>query len=353
MRDTRTSIIVTSIFHPTKALKDLAQGAEENNWNFVIIGDVSSPKDFYLEGASFFNMDKQRELPFKLTPLCPERHYTRKNLGYLVAMSNDSDIIVETDDDNIPVEEFWLPRKKVLEVDEIKGEGWSNVYKFFTDKKVWPRGLPLEEVLSTAESHINEQQKIFCPIQQGLADQNPDVDAVFRMTCDLPLDFNKVERPYMLDKRVWCPFNSQNTTWFKEAFPLLYLPSFCTFRMTDIWRSFVAQRVAWECGWKITFHNSTVYQERNEHDLLKDFEQEIPGYLLNNKIKKVLEELPLKSGQENISDNMLICYEGLIKENIIHDSKELILLTAWLEDVHSLMNHSHACTNSEGLAVSG
>jgi hypothetical protein len=30
--------------------------------------------------------------------------------------------------------------------------------------------------------------------------------------------------------------------------PLLYLPSHCCFRMTDIWRSFIAQRCLWELG---------------------------------------------------------------------------------------------------------
>src|SRR6185436_15069807 len=127
------------------------------------------------------------------------------------------------------------------------------------------------------------------PIQQGLADENPDVDAVYRMTSSLPLSFNK-RNPIVLDKNAWCPFNSQNTTWFKEAFPLLYLPSYCSFRMTDIWRSFVAQRIAWSCNWSILFHNATVRQERNEHSLIRDFEDEIPGYLNNARICKMLED---------------------------------------------------------------
>ncbi|MBV5271274.1 MAG: DUF288 domain-containing protein, partial [Afipia sp.] len=80
---------------------------------------------------------------------------------------------------------------------------------------------------------------------------NPDVDAIYRLTLPLPQSFRE-EQPVALGRNVWCPFNSQNTTWWKEAAPLLYLPSFCSFRMTDIWRSFVAQRIAWENGWHIT-----------------------------------------------------------------------------------------------------
>ena len=118
------------------------------------------------------------------------------------------------------------------------------------------------------------------PIQQGLANQNPDVDAIYRLVLPLPLDFVEAA-PVALGKGAWCPFNSQNTTWWSEAFPLLYLPFHCSFRMTDIWRSFVAQRIAWENGWSILFHNATVFQERNEHSLIRDFEEEIPGYLNN------------------------------------------------------------------------
>ena len=48
--------------------------------------------------------------------------------------------------------------------------------------------------------------------------------------------------------------------------------------MTDIWRSFVAQRILQENDWAVLFHAPTVSQERNEHDLMRDFADEVPGY---------------------------------------------------------------------------
>src|SRR5204863_4881711 len=145
-----------------------------------------------------------------------------------------------------------------------------------SEETIWPRGFPLEYLSKVNPELKSKTEKINCPIQQGLADENPDVDAVYRMSQKLPVNFDKCD-PVVLGKNSWCPFNSQNTTWFKEAFPLLYLPSYCSFRMTDIWRSFIAQRIAWTCDWSVLFHNSTVWQERNEHSLLKDFEDEVPG----------------------------------------------------------------------------
>ncbi len=330
----QVSIVVTSIFEPNASLRELARGATQNGWEFLIVGDSKSPTDFFLKDAQFFNIEEQRKFDFKLAALCPVGHYTRKNLGYLLAIKNRSVIIVETDDDNIPVEGFWSPRNKFLNSLEIKGQGWYNVYSLYSDRPIWPRGLPLENILQNATVEISANGKeCFSPIQQGLADGNPDVDAIFRMTHLLPLSFNKRQQPIRLAKGLWSPFNSQNTTWYKEAFPLLYLPSYCSFRMTDIWRSFVAQRIAWECNWQLTFHDATVFQERNEHNLLRDFEQEVPGYLFNNKIKKILEDAPLRSGVEHIADNLRMCYNALIRENIISSKEEMALLDAWLLDI--------------------
>ena len=173
------------------------------------------------------------------------------------------------------------------------------------------------------------------PIQQGLADANPDVDAVFRLLYELPVNFER-KGPHALKNGAWCPFNSQNTTWFEEAFPLIFLPSYCTFRMTDIWRSLVAQRIMWECDWHLVFDDASVYQERNEHNLLKDFEQEVPGYINNEKIRCLLESLPLKHGVQHLGDNLLECYQALVSNNYITSDKELILLEAFLDDIKTI-----------------
>ena len=139
-----------------------------------------------------------------------------------------------------------------------------------------------------------------------------------------------------LGKNAWSPFNSQNTYWFKEAFPLMYLPSFCSFRMTDIWRSYVAQRISWECGWSILYHEPTVWQERNAHNLMKDFEDEIPGYSNNFNICKELQALALKPGQENICENLITCYQKLIDINVI-GKEEMGLLKVWISDIGKLV----------------
>jgi hypothetical protein len=302
---------------------------------FYLIGDVSSPPDFHLKGCDFYSLARQAELGFRTSAECPQRHYARKNIGYLLAIQNGVEIIVETDDDNAPRESFWSHRVRKQVVPGVQDTGWVNGYAYFSDLRIWPRGLPLDAVQSSVPAFDELSHKLFdCPIQQGLADDNPDVDAIYRLVLPLPVQFRS-DRRIAFAAGSWCPFNSQNTTWWADAFPLLYLPAYCSFRMTDIWRSFVAQRIAWANDWSVLFTEPTVWQERNDHNLLRDFEDEIPGYLHNRRIGEILEELTLASGVSRIPDNLRICYEALIRLGIIK-AEESKLLDAWLDDIAAL-----------------
>jgi hypothetical protein len=324
-----TSLVITSIASPNDVLKACAEGARKNNVDFIVIGDTKSPDNFKLDNCSFYSVDAQEKLNMRLAKELPKRHYSRKNIGYI--LSKHQDVIIETDDDNYPYDEFWKPRKMNIHAGSITEEGWCNVYKYFSEENIWPRGYPIELLPGSQEILIEGEGEFNCPIQQGLADDNPDVDAIYRMTLKLPITFKK-RNSVALGKNCWCPFNSQNTSWFKKSFLLLYLPSYCSFRMTDIWRSFIAQRIAWTCDWSVLFHHSTVRQDRNDHNLLRDFEEEIPGYLNNQKICDLLEKLDLKSGENNIAENLLRCYRALVEARYIPET-ELPLVESWIYDM--------------------
>lgn len=332
----KTVLVVTSIAgSDNPVLKDLALGAARNSVDFIVIGDVPSPKDFKLDGCRFYGLDEQKKLPFSYAQKCPVRHYARKNIGYLVALSEGAEVVIETDDDNYPRDEFWDERVRAWKMPTLANADWVNVYRYFSDANIWPRGLPLTEVHAKPPAlDTLPKTKADCPIQQGLADENPDVDALYRLILPLPQNFERDIR-ITLARGSWSPFNSQNTTWWREAGMLMYLPSYCTFRMTDIWRSFIAQRIAWENGWAVSYHSPTVWQVRNEHDLMRDFQDEIPGYINNVAIKDALAALPIKSGAENIADNMRLCYKTIVEMKAIGE-EELALLDLWLSDIAPL-----------------
>jgi hypothetical protein len=336
----KISVVVTSIAAPTAALRVIAAGARERNYSFYVIGDVPSPKDFALDGCEFFNLDDQGKMGFLTAELSPKRHYARKNLGYLQAISTGAEIIIETDDDNVPLESFWSIRQRRQRVRVVEDQSWTNVYTWFTRETIWPRGLPLDAIHSELPAwEMLTEKNVDCPIQQGLADENPDVDAIYRLVLPLPFRF-RADRRVALSSGSWCPFNSQNTSWWPEAYPLLYLPAYCSFRMTDIWRSFVAQRIAWLNGWSVLFHEPTVYQDRNEHHLMRDFADEVAGYLHNRNIASALDRLRLAVGLSRVPDNLRLCYEELVRIGVI-DRKELDLLEAWLSDLHHVCSMPH------------
>lgn len=331
----RPFIVVTSISAPNAALRMFADGGEQNGYGFIVVGDNKSPADFDLAGCDYYSLDRQRATGFKLAEICPANHYVRKNLGYLLAIQQGASTIRDTDDDNFPREGFWNILELRQEVATSSQQGWVNVYAWFSDAPIWPRGLPLDEVRTAPAAFESlSRQSVNCPIQQGLADENPDVDAIYRLVHSLPQSF-RADRRLALGQGSWCPFNSQNTTWYPDAYPLLYLPATCTFRMTDIWRSFVAQRIGWTNGWSMLFHEATVWQERNEHDLMADFKDEVPGYLHNRAICRELEQLDLHAGVANIGGNLRRCYEALVAKGWLQ-TLELALLEAWLEDLEVL-----------------
>jgi len=331
-----TALVITSIAsadHPV--LNDFAKKCAERNIPFLVIGDRASPAEFKLDGCDFYNLARQKDQGLSISAILPEKHYGRKNIGYLLAIRNGANIILETDDDNYARDPFWNKRSRKINAHPLDKAGWVNIYSYYTSQRIWPRGFALE-FLQNAPPSLNQfpKQELDCPIQQGLADENPDVDAIYRLILPLPVSFEKAET-IGIGRGTWCPFNSQNTTWFKDAFPLLYLPSYCSFRMTDIWRSFVAQRIAWENNWHILFHEPTVYQERNMHNLIRDFADEVSGYVNNHKIAENLASLTLQSGTDKLGENLYRCYEELVRMSLV-DAMELPLIEAWNADLKSM-----------------
>jgi hypothetical protein len=331
--------ILTTIQAPTASVSTLARFGCQFDIPVLAIGDRKSPICEWPAGSNFLSLGRQKGLGFQLTELLPVDHYCRKNIGYLEAVARGATLIFDTDDDNAPLP-HWRPRSLQSECRYVQHGGWINVYRYFSSARIWPRGFPLESLqeCDSTKAEPTTVRVVECPIQQGLVNGSPDVDAVWRLV--FGQDFRFDEAPsILLAPGSWCPFNSQNTWWFHSSFPLLYLPSFVSFRVTDIWRSLVAQRCLWELGYGMEFHSPESFQDRNAHNLLRDFEEEVPAYLNNNRIISILERLQLASGTDNIGDNLHRCYTALVSAGII-PAQEMPLVEAWLVDISSSRTRS-------------
>lgn len=332
------SAVVTSIQAPTASMAALAKALRRHQAPLLVVGDEKGPTDFDLPGAELISLQQQRVLPFRLATVLPTRHYARKNLGYLLAIQRGAPCIYETDDDNGPAE-TWHPPTLSADARTVRaGQSlWCNVYRLIDRAAlIWPRGFPLDRVRdrATCDLALAPLSSAAAPIQQGLADLAPDVDAVWRLLLDRPYSFPPTP-PIRLPAGCFCPFNSQNTWWFPPAYPLMYLPSYCSFRMTDIWRSFIAQRCLWEVGFELIFRRADVVQQRNEHNLMRDFNDEVVGYQRNDEMARLLTGLTLERGPAAVAANLRRCYSGLAGAGFFPDS-ELPLLDAWLADLAQL-----------------
>ncbi len=327
--------VITTIQAPTPAVEALSRALTRVGGRLVVAGDRKTPLSPWEASAGFLSIERQKQLPHALATQLPENHYSRKNLAYLSAIEQGASSIFDTDDDNAPLA-TWVPRDERTTACAVPARRWTNTYELFADpdERIWPRGFPLEELSASSELVRGVASRVTAPVQQSLVNGSPDVDAVWRLTQDRPFTFRN-ERSVALARGSWCPFNSQSTWWFPKAYALLYLPSYVSFRMTDIWRSFVAQRCLWELGAGLVFHAPEMYQERNPHVLLRDFEQEIPGYLGNARLCAMLEELALESAAEATGTNVRRCYEALARAGFV-EARELPLVDAWLHDLGEL-----------------
>jgi hypothetical protein len=329
--------VITTIRQPSASVHKLDDALREVGGTMVAVADQKGPKSFDGVSATLLTLEMQSKLPGELPRRLPINHYARKNTGYLWAIANDAQCIYDTDDDIAP-NEYWRPRRMTTEAETIEPRMWANVFRMFTDDLVWPRGFPLNLVHdpSTIPQRASSQSaaEVTAPIQQSLSDRSPDVDAVWRLIMDHDVFFER-RSSVRLPVGTWCPFNSQATWWWPEAYPLLYLPSHCSFRMTDIWRGFVAQRCLWELGHGLVFHAPDTIQERNIHDLMRDFQEELPGYQHNEAIVNRLQTLSLRRGPDSVGENLMACYEQLVADKFLPPD-ELPLLRVWLADIVSI-----------------
>ena len=325
-------IVITSIFEPTVAIKEFAKLDE---FELIVVGDKKTPENWYVENVTFLSVTSQQQLGFKLGKVLPYNHYCRKMIGYLYAIKNNATYIIDTDDDNIPKSNWGFPPMKG-KFECIQGnEGFVNIYQLFTSQKIWPRGLPLRMINNDFNLIQKIQQKdSIIGVWQGLADEEPDVDAIYRLTNNDSCFFeNRV--PIVLQKGTISPFNTQNTIILKDLFPLLYLPTYVTFRFTDILRSLVFQPIMWLYNYNLGFTNATVFQKRNPHDYFKDFISEIPMYQYTEKVVNLVSGVITQSC--SISDNLYNSYNILLKNSIV-SKKEMETLEAWIEDCQLLIN---------------
>ena len=59
---------------------------QKNDWNFIVIGDRKSPKNFKLNYGTYYDLKNQIKTKLSFPKICKFNNYARKNIGYLIAI---------------------------------------------------------------------------------------------------------------------------------------------------------------------------------------------------------------------------------------------------------------------------
>lgn len=205
----------------------------------------------------------------RLNAQLKHNHYSRKNLAYAKAMSDGCTRIFETDDDTFPTVGFDFI--DVHEAVRLAGDKVNVFYNLY-GPPYYPRGFDLRAERTTFKGMLR-------PVKPDVISYaclgEPDVDA-FQRIIHGKIVVNKLRdtQDIAVMPGQHCPFNSQYTLW-NQRFEYMLLPTHCSMRACDIVRAERCEGVLTR-AWTV---RNTVRQERNEHDVMKDFEQELEIYL--------------------------------------------------------------------------
>ena len=145
----RTSLVLTTINKVSKNILNIEKSCKKKNWELQIVEDKKTPKTFKLTYGKFYSLSDQNNLRLNYAKKSLINSYARKNIAYLMSIKSGANIIIETDDDNYPLKNFFQDRALLQKFSLVKNKGWINIYDIFKNDKslIWPRGLPLTEIV--------------------------------------------------------------------------------------------------------------------------------------------------------------------------------------------------------------
>lgn len=167
--------------------------------------------------------------------LLPWRHFGRKNIGYLYAVAHGAQQIWDFDDDNglnkaIKPE---VPAGRVYHISLQQNCEAFNPYPAMgapdtpagLGPAAWPRGLPLSLVRRNCKFTLQPGNTKNVTVVQSLAQHEPDVDGIFRLTRTVPFYFkDALKKTLVIPNGTLTPYNAQATLVLLPGFWTLLLP---------------------------------------------------------------------------------------------------------------------------------
>lgn len=279
-------IVTTTINPPTEAVFKFI---EKKDWQFIVVGDLKTPHKEYenIKEITYLHPDEQHARWTDLSEIVGFNCIQRRNFGFIHAYQMGAEIVATVDDDNIPYDNWGedLIVNQHVEVDMYETDLIFDPLSATNRKDLWHRGYPWELIKQKNQIEYKGKEKIEVHVQAGLWDGDPDIDAVERIIITPIVKFDNIS-PFSTKQLT--VFNSQNTFLSRKVIPYYMMIPFVG-RMDDIWGAYILQKLL---DVNIVFSKASVYQKRNEQNLIKNMNNELIGY--ENNLKLVRSTDPLR-----------------------------------------------------------
>lgn len=332
-------------------------GSSSSKWCIVVVGDKKGPMSYPIaEGAPhivFLSAEQQQKMfaDSRLAKATPWNHFGRKNIGFLYAIQHGASMIFDFDDDNIlnydgnkqtPVSP--LPSRETRWCSPSQDFRTFNPYSALgtSVKGTWPRGLPLMDYkggASRACNTITAPRPDEIAVFQSAANGDPDVDAIYRLTRELPFSYAPNAPAVLMPKRVLTPYNAQATVHTASALWGVLLPITVPGRVSDIWRGYAAQRLFWDLGLSVAYTPAKVFQDRNVHNYLADLQSEQDLYLKAGKLVDFLREWSCPAEKPSVPACMEMLWIELYERDYLEEA-DVQLVQAWLAELIQISTFS-------------
>lgn len=286
----------------------------------LVIGDLKTPHEkvesliyqINTSGikAEYFDIAKQETWLDKFSDfkkIVPYNSDNRRNIGYLIAVQREAEIIIAVDDDNyVDVSKDYLTSHSMVgqntDFEAISDKsGWFNIcsmIKFNPERKVYPRGYPYFKRFQDGEFFYHKRNGRIV-INEGLWLQDPDIDSITRLTEDVK-GVGILKEQVFLDKGTFSPINTQNTAFHRDILPCAYfvlmggnINGLVIERYGDIWFGLFAKKIIDHMGDYVRFGDPIAIHKRNQHNLLKDLKQEFWAITFTELLSEFIEKLEL------------------------------------------------------------
>ena len=96
-------IVITTINSPSEAILEFAKLEDHK---LIVVADLKTPKNWKIENENviFVSIEEQLASKLHIYESLPWNHYSRKMFGYLKAIKLGAEQIIDTDDDNYPLD---------------------------------------------------------------------------------------------------------------------------------------------------------------------------------------------------------------------------------------------------------